>query len=154
MLVKSLTVVSFGIMLSFAPVANGLALAQGFTSQDTGLEAAANTAGYDVSAVTGCKSQPGGCIPTIIGNVISGLLGIFGALFLVLIMWGGVQFMFAQGDTARVKAARQTLQNAILGLLIVAASYAIANFVLTTVSGATTGGGAETAPASFTPEGI
>lgn len=131
-----------GVFLAFAPVVTaGSALAQGFTSQGTGLEAAAQSAGYDIQSVAGCKSKPGGCLPVIIGNVVSGLLGVFGAVFLALIMWGGVQYMFAQGDTTKVKSATQTLQNAILGLLVVAASYAIAQFVLTTISGATTGGG-------------
>lgn len=133
--------IALGAILVFAPVAGGFAHAQGFTSQNTGLEDAAKTAGYDIQASAGCKTQPGGCIPVIIGNVIGALLGIFGALFLALIMWGGLQFMFAQGDSSKVKAATQTLRNAILGMLIVAASYAIVTFVLQTIGAATTGGG-------------
>src|SRR3989338_11677251 len=112
MIATRIPAVSLGIMLAFATVANGLALAQGFTSQQTGLEESAKSAGYDVNVVAGCKTEPGGCIPQIIGNVINALLGIFGAIFLALIMWGGVQFMFAQGDAPKVKAAKETLQNA------------------------------------------
>jgi hypothetical protein len=114
--------------------------AQGFTSENTGVKEAAKTAGYDVASVSTCSGQPGGCIPTIIGNVVSGLLGIFGALFLALIMWGGVQWMFAGGSPEKVKKARETITNAVLGMLIVAASYAIVTFVLNTVGGATSGG--------------
>ena len=133
------TAVTLGVILAFAPVATNFAHAQGFTSKSTGLEEAAGTAGYDVNASAACRTQPGGCIPQIIGNVISALLGIFGALFLALIMWGGVQYMLAQGDMTKVKTATQTLQNAILGMLIVAASYAIVTFVLQTIGSATTG---------------
>ena len=137
------TAVTLGVILTFVtPLASGwtnFAHAQGFTSKNTGLEEAAGTAGYDINASTACRTQPGGCIPQIIGNVISALLGIFGALFLALIMWGGVQYMLAQGDISKVKAATQTLQNAILGMLIVAASYAIVTFVLQTIGAATSG---------------
>lgn len=127
----------FACLPLFAPVA----LAQGFTPEATGLQEAGKTAGYDVAAVAGCKQLPGGCPAFIAGNVINALLGIFGALFLALIMWGGVQFMFSQGDPGQVKKARQTLTNAFLGMLVVAASYAIANFVLNAIATATTGGG-------------
>jgi hypothetical protein len=114
--------------------------AQGFTSEKTGVKEAGQAAGYDVAAVANCSGKPGGCIPLIIGNVISALLGIFGAVFLALIMWGGAQWMFAGGDTTKVKNATATIRNAVLGMLVVAASYAIVNFVLTTVGTATSSG--------------
>jgi hypothetical protein len=134
------------LSITCAPFAISFAQAQGFTAESTGVTVAGHQAGYDVNAVSNCSRQAGGCIPTIIGNVISGLLGIFGALFLILIMWGGVQWMFAGGEPAKVKAAQATLSNAILGMLVVAASYAIVNFVLNTVSTATSGVGAVSQP--------
>jgi hypothetical protein len=109
--------------------------AQGFTADETGLTNTAGAAGYATEVP--CRDQPGGCIPAFIGTLVNALLGLFGSLFLVLIMWGGVQYMFAGGDEGKVKKARQTLQNAILGMLIVIASYAIASFVLDTLAGAT-----------------
>jgi hypothetical protein len=122
--------------------------AQGLTSDKTGVTESAQKAGYDVASVAACSRQSGGCIPVIIGNVVSGLLGVFGALFLALIIWGGARWMFAGGETKNVQAARETIKNAVIGMLIVAASYAIVNYVLVTVSGATSGGGVTTeAPA-------
>ncbi|MFA5130063.1 MAG: pilin [Patescibacteria group bacterium] len=111
--------------------------AQGFTSDDTGLKASAVKAGYSTNL--SCQSGPGGCIPFIIGSIVNALLGIFGALFLVLIIWGGFQYMTAQGDDAKVKKAQETIRNAIIGMLIVAASYAIASFVLKAVTGISSG---------------
>ncbi len=113
----------------------------------TGLTEAARNAGYTVNL--GCEGNAGGCIPQVIGNVVNALLGIFGALFLALLIWGGAQYMLSSGNEEKVKAAKATLTNAIIGMLIVAASYAIATFVLNAVGDATSGatGGASTTPA-------
>lgn len=129
------------ILCAFAAPAVSV-YAQGFTSDETGLKETADRAGF--TTYLPCHEQPGGCIPVFIGVFVNALLGIFGALFLVLIMWGGIQYMFAQGDTDKVKKAQQTIKNAILGMLIVAASYAIANFVLDAIGGAVQGAGGET----------
>lgn len=121
------------------------AVAQQFSSDNTGLKEAAQAAKYNTAL--SCRTQPGGCIPVFIGNAVSAMLGIFGAVFLVLIIWGGVQFMIAGGDVAKVKDAVNTMRNAVLGMLIVAASYAIASFVVKTLASTTqSAGGAYTAP--------
>jgi hypothetical protein len=112
--------------------------AQGFTSDETGLPETADKAGYTTNLA--CLDEEGGCIPAFIGTFVNALLGIFGALFLALIMWGGVQYMFAQGDTEKVKKAQATLKNAILGMIIVAASYAIASYVLDVLTEASAAG--------------
>jgi hypothetical protein len=115
--------------------------AQGFSSNETGLQETADKAGFTTKL--DCIDQEGGCIPAFIGTFVNALLGIFGALFLVLIMWGGVQYMFAQGDAEKIKKAQATLKNAILGMVIVTASYAIATYVLDALTQAVeTGGGA------------
>jgi len=111
----------------------------GFTSRSTGLEDAGRAGGYSVGQ--DCESQEGGCIPQIVGQLVSALLGLLGALFLVLIIWGGVQYMTAGGEPGKIKSAKDTIVNAILGMLIVALSYAIARYVITVIGGAATGGG-------------
>lgn len=143
--------VLLGLCLSVTPLAGGVlaAHAQGFTSENTGLVEAGQKAGFATNLA--CRTQPGGCIPFFIGTAVNALLGIFGALFLVLILWGGVQYMFAQGEDARIKKAKQTLINAVLGMIIVTASYAIANFVLTTLSTVTSEGGGTQTGAQTSP---
>lgn len=66
---------------------------------------------------------------TIIGKLISsigGLLFLFAFLltFLYLIM-GGIQWITGGGDKAQMETARNKITNAIVGLIIVAAAYAI-----------------------------
>ncbi|MEN9558256.1 MAG: hypothetical protein RL141_625 [Candidatus Parcubacteria bacterium] len=119
-------------------LAGGSVLAQGgFTAEGTGLSEAGTSAGYQVNQP--CITAPGGCIPQIVGQLVSGLLGLFGALFLGLIIYGGVQYMLSQGNEEQAKKALNTIRDAVLGLVIVAASYAIAAFVLNTLGGVTGG---------------
>ncbi len=64
-------------------------------------------------------------IPTVIGRVVRTAIGIMGALFLAAFIYGGIQWMTAGGEADRVKKARTTLTNALIGLLIVGFSYTI-----------------------------
>lgn len=131
-------VASLAIAVTLA-VAGTVGAQTGFTSRNTGLEDAGRAGGFSVGQE--CETQEGGCIPQIVGNLVSALLGLFGALFLVLIIWGGVQYMTAGGDPGKIKKAKDTLVNAIVGMVIVALSYAIARYVIVAISGATTGAG-------------
>lgn len=136
------TLTSFPAVFLFAVVflSANFAFAQGFTAEDTGLQETGVQAGFQTELSCMENPQAGGCIPVFIGYFVDALLGIFGAIFLILIIWGGVQYMFAQGDTDKVQKAQQTIKNAILGMIIVAASYAIANFVLDALATSTGGG--------------
>jgi hypothetical protein len=115
------------------------AYAQGLDANKTGLSEAAQKAGYNSSLT--CLGKPGGCIATFAGAAINALAGLFGAVFLGLILYGGFQYLFSQGDKNAVAKARGTIVNAIIGLLIVVLSYSVVNFVfnaLTTVTQTTT----------------
>jgi hypothetical protein len=129
----------FGTTLATAGViaVSSFALAQGFTTKDTGVTEAANKAGYQTNLA--CANAPGGCIPAYAGTIVNALSGLFGAYFFVLILYGGFLYMTAGGEAAKTTKARQTIVNAIIGMLIVASSYAIASYVLNAMAGATTG---------------
>jgi len=72
-------------------------------------------------------------IDTIVGTVISALLGLLGVIFLVLIVYGGYIWMIARGDEAKVEKAKTTIINSTIGLAIVLAAYAITYYVLTAI---------------------
>lgn len=80
-----------------------------------------------------------GDLPHIIGNIIFVLLSFTGVVLLVLMLYAGFLWMTAGGSVDQVKKARTMITNALVGLVIVTASYAIVNFVLTSLVGATTG---------------
>ncbi|MBD3250869.1 hypothetical protein GF380_00095 [Candidatus Uhrbacteria bacterium] len=69
-------------------------------------------------------------LPTIIGRIINVVLGFLGILLLVLILYAGFLWMTAGGDSGKVEKAQTMLRNAIIGLIIVVAAFAISNFVL------------------------
>lgn len=88
-------------------------------------------------------------LPAIIGGVISSLIGFLGVLLFAYLLYGGFKWMTAGGEEKNVKDAVQIIRNAVIGMVIIALSYAIANFVITnigTATSATPGGAAVPTP--------
>lgn len=81
-------------------------------------------AGYDTSVRT---------IDPIIGNVIMLITSFLGVIFLALMLYAGFTWMTAGGDEKKVTKASGMMVAAIIGLIIVAAAYAITYFVFTNV---------------------
>lgn len=76
-------------------------------------------------------------LPAIIGGVISSLIGFLGVLLFMYLLYGGFKWMTAGGEEKNVKEAVQIIRNAVIGMVIIALSYAIANFVITNIGTAT-----------------
>ena len=53
-----------------------------------------------------------------------------GAIFVILFLVGGIQYLTAAGNEEQTGKAKKLLVDAIVGLVIVLAAWAIANFVL------------------------
>lgn len=69
-------------------------------------------------------------VPTILGNVIKGMLSIIGSLALLMIVWGGFQWLTSMGNPEKVKAGGKTMIWAAVGLFLVFASYLLVSNVL------------------------
>lgn len=83
--------------------------------------------------------------PVIIGNVIGNILTLIGVIFFVLMVYGGFLWMTAHGESSQVDKAKETIIAAVIGMVVVLASYALTSFILsapTGGSGASSGGGA------------
>ena len=65
----------------------------------------------------------------IIGLVIQAFLSILGVLFLIYILYAGYNWMTAQGDEEKVTKAKDTIQRAVIGLIVTIAAYAISYWV-------------------------
>ena len=76
---------------------------------------------------------------TSIMQVINVILSFLGIIALIIILWGGFMWMTAGGNEEKVTKARQMLVAGVVGLAIVLAAYAIANFVVNSLYGATGG---------------
>jgi hypothetical protein len=68
------------------------------------------------------------------GRVIKALLGLTGAIALVMFIYGGFLMMFSGGNPSTVKKGKDTLVMAVLGLVVIFASYAIVNFIITSIT--------------------
>ncbi len=68
-------------------------------------------------------------IGSIIATLIQAGLGLLAAIFLVLMIIAGFQWMTAGGNEAQVKKAQDTIKTAVIGLIIVLAAYAITYFI-------------------------
>ena len=68
-------------------------------------------------------------LPEIIGAIIGTALSFLGVIFLCLIIYGGFLWMTSLGNEQKVLLAKKTLTNAVIGLIVVLASYSISLFV-------------------------
>jgi len=65
----------------------------------------------------------------LIADIIRIVLGFVGTIFFLLMLYGGIMWMTAMGSNEKVEKAKQILEMAIVGLVIVVASYAISIFI-------------------------
>ena len=72
-------------------------------------------------------------VKTVIIQIIKLLLGFLGLVAVIIVLYGGFQWMTAAGNEERVTSARATLTAGLIGLIIILSAYAIASFVITTV---------------------
>jgi type IV secretion system pilin len=104
--------------------------------------------GLNTAASGAGLKNPG--IPALIGRILKALLGFVGTLFLILMVYAGFLWMTARGDSKKVDQAKQLITGAVIGVVIIAASYAITDLVIKSVTG-TAQTTSQTAPE--TPEG-
>ncbi|MCL5095812.1 MAG: pilin [Patescibacteria group bacterium] len=64
-------------------------------------------------------------IGTLIGNFIGLFIIIAGIMVLIYLVWGGVEWISSAGDKAAIEGARNRITNALIGLGIVVAAWAI-----------------------------
>ncbi|OGF35520.1 hypothetical protein A2303_06760 [Candidatus Falkowbacteria bacterium RIFOXYB2_FULL_47_14] len=66
---------------------------------------------------------------TVVGVIIKAFLSLLGVIFIVLILFGGYNWMTAAGDEQKVSKAKDTISRALIGLIIVVGSFAIWQFI-------------------------
>lgn len=64
-------------------------------------------------------------LATIISVIIQVILGFLGIVFLVLTILAGFKWMMSNGNEKEIDAAKSSLKNSIIGVVIVLAAYAI-----------------------------
>ena len=84
------------------------------------------TSGDEAGSGSGQQTDLMGTLQTII-NVALGLIGF---VAVVMIIFGGFQYITSSGDAAKVTKAKNTIMYGVIGLVIALLAFAIVNFVL------------------------
>lgn len=84
----------------------------------------------------------------ILARIIQIALGFLGILSVALIMYGGFLWMTSSGSEEQISRAKKILINAIIGLIIILASFGIVTFVLSKIKEATNINGSNTNPSA------
>ncbi|MBI5622052.1 hypothetical protein HY933_04295 [Candidatus Falkowbacteria bacterium] len=76
------------------------------------------------------KSVVGEDLSGLTGRLAQAVIGLVGAAVFIMVVYGGLLWLFASGNEEKVATAKKTLVWAVIGLLVVFAAYAIVSFTL------------------------
>lgn len=82
--------------------------------------------GAEVTAGTGYATD----IVGLLNAVLSFVMVLAALLVFVYLIWGGIEWITSGGDKGKTESARNKITAAIIGLIVLAASYAILQLVL------------------------
>jgi hypothetical protein len=92
------------------------------------------TSGTTFASNAGLSS---GNLVTTVSSIIRTIMGFLGIVAVVIILFGGFQWMTAAGSPEKVKHAKTLMIQGVIGLVIVLAAFAIASFVINGLVSAT-----------------
>ena len=72
-------------------------------------------------------------VPELVGVVIKSLLGLVGALALLMFVWGGFTWVMSGGNAEKVQKGTQIMIWATVGILVVLASYILVNYFISNI---------------------
>ncbi len=78
-------------------------------------------------------------LPEILGSIINVFLGFLGMVFLLLMLYAGFLWMMAQGDDKQVTKAKDMIKQAVIGLIVIVAAFAISNFIVSQLANVASG---------------
>ncbi len=84
------------------------------------LTAVAGTGGYATSGTS---------LMGVVGTIIQAALGLLGAIFIIIMIIAGYNWLTAAGNETKVEKALSTIKQAIIGLIITLSSWAIWTFI-------------------------
>ncbi|MFA4941177.1 MAG: hypothetical protein WC582_01085 [Patescibacteria group bacterium] len=90
------------------------------------LETAGDAAKYNVKDVKSGTIS----LASVAGGIIQIFLSVLGVIFIALLIYGGYIWMNARGNMEQVTKAQDLIKDAVIGIVIVTAAYAITYFVL------------------------
>lgn len=95
--------------------------------------------GTNLNSATASTGLTSTNLTSLISAAISTILAILGVVLVLYIIYAGWLWMTSGGTDEKVKKAKEMIKNAVVGLLLIMAAYAIASFVISALSGIATG---------------
>lgn len=126
------------ILVRAGAVLSGLTMLPGAVLAATNPFSSGGGAVTNLTSVQGTSGLGGGSLPAIVGTMINVILGFLGIVLLGYVLLAGYTWMSAGGDDKKVKESKDMLKNAVIGLVIIVAGYAITSFVITSLATVTT----------------
>jgi hypothetical protein len=77
------------------------------------------------------RNLEGLTVDRLISGMISLVMVVVALVFFFMLVWGGLKWVMSQGDSKNVEAARGQITNALIGLAIVFAAWAIIRLIET-----------------------
>ncbi len=68
-----------------------------------------------------------------LGNILDTLMLLIGFLAVIVLVYGGIRYITSTGDSARIKAAKDTIIYGIIGLIVAIIARSIVDFVIANV---------------------
>ncbi len=100
-----------------------------FSSATTSATSLGNLMSSRVNKVQGESGISAPSVGATIAYLISGALALLAVILLILIVLAGYKWMMASGSEEIITKAKKSIKEAIIGLIIVLAAYAIMAFV-------------------------
>ena len=76
-------------------------------------------------------------IEDVVASIIQYLLSFLGVIFVVLVIYAGFLWMTASGDEEQITKAKDIMKSAVIGIIIVLASYIVTTTILDKLGTAT-----------------
>ncbi len=136
------------IALTFFPIFSNLALAAGTTTTTNGSgQVQTQTSGDSLNLTTNLSATatPSGIpnpdwqylppgfarsLPDLLASLLTLLVAIVAVLVFAYLIWGGLSWITSGGDKGKTDSARAKIMAAIIGLVIIASSYAVLQIIL------------------------
>lgn len=82
-----------------------------------------------IAALDPIQGVPNKPIDAVLNDVTSWLVGFGITICMLLVIWGGLNYVASTGDEERIKKAKKTIHYAIWGILIIGLSYAMISVI-------------------------
>ena len=89
-------------------------------------------AGAEAARADGMPAELVG-VDGVFTNITNTILYVVGVVSVIMLIYGGLRYVISGGDSKKVTDAKNTILYAIIGLIISILSFAIVNFVLTSI---------------------